>query len=389
MVTLLLSCAQHYMYTLHENKIFKKVLKLEQRVAEADEAMAALRQAPSDEGRQQAAKAALVAVQTLRFGDSGDGSKLDDRIHECAVELTRLAARAHWAAQHTPDGSELWDHGVELAARGASAERQQGGGLLLEWQGWFEPERGGSQLTARDSILDAVGLRIWEIALRQEKNCVTAMPPPPALLKWLVAQPLAATPPSLLGITFDEHYQEDETETPLIVGTYAQLQAAVGEREAAQGPAWEDLSKGSRVAARLLRFGQRSWNAFPRRVLEPWNALSEEECAAALTLGYSPASWDAALAPAPPQPPPLDVSAAAKRCADAYVRHAEACEQKVRDVRGHPIPNREEEPNNASQDRELRELTDVVATRDAEVPWKEIPRERAWTWYAIADVSPH
>ena len=88
-------------------------------------------------------------------------------------------------------------------------------------------------------------------------------------------------------------------------------------------------------AARLLGFGQRSWNAFPRCVHEPWDALVEEERAAALTLGYSHTTWDATRAPSPLPPQPLGVSADAERCANAYVLDAEASEQKVRDARGH------------------------------------------------------
>ena len=50
------------------------------------------------------------------------------------------------------------------------------------------------------------------------------------------------------------------------------------------------------------------------------------------------------------------------------------------------LPNREEEPNNKSQDRDLRKLAEWIPPQLSEgTPWRECVRSRAWLWYSLED----
>ena len=114
-----------------------------------------------------------------------------------------------------------------------------------------------------------------------------------------------------------------------------------------------------------------------------WDELIDDEVSAAETLGFTAASWNALL---PAAPAAFEVSDAARHFAEQHVARAEAMEQKVREVRAHPLPNREEEPNNKSQDRDLRKLAEWIPPQLSEgTPWRECVRSRAWLWYSLED----
>ena len=62
---------------------------------------------------------------------------------------------------------------------------------------------------------------------------------------------------------------------------------------------------------------------------------------------------------------------------------AELHERRVQEVRQHPVPNRAEEPNNRSNDREMRAWKEVRSVNGA---LQMLRRERAWSWYEVQDV---
>merc|ERR1712224_594861 len=147
--------------------------------------------------------------------------------------------------------------------------------------------------------------------------------------------------------------------------------------------AWDELSDEERAAVRLLGFGRHAWSAKPRKVSVAWDELISDEVSAAETLGFTPVTWDAQL---PAAPAAFEVSGAARQFAEQHVARAEVMEQKVRDVRAHPLPNREKEPNNKSQDRDLRRLVEWIPPQQSEgAPWRECVRSKAWLWYSLED----
>ena len=251
--------------------------------------------------------------------------------------------------------------GVERAGANAVVERAEAGGLMGNWTAFFEPEKGGLDL--RKGVLAQAGMLTAEICLRQEQSRCFSMPPPPALLRWLLEQPRArvASEACLGSVDFEDAEGEDEE----MLG------------------AWDELSDEERAAVRLLGFTRRAWSAQPRKVSVAWDELIDDEVSAAETLGFTAASWNALL---PAAPAAFEVSDAARHFAEQHVARAEAMEQKVREVRAHPLPNREEEPNNKSQDRDLRKLAEWIPPQQSEgTPWRECVRSRAWLWYSLED----
>ena len=78
------------------------------------------------------------------------------------------------------------------------------------------------------------------------------------------------------------------------------------------------------------------------------------------------------------------ISAEGQAFTEQLLARAELFERRVRQVRQHPVPNREEEPNNRSNDRQMREWKEVRA--DSHGVLQMLPRERAWSWYHVQEV---
>ena len=409
--------AQDYLFNkMRVDTRYAEMLKLAQLVEAADSAMHQLRAAPTEVERRAAATLALNELQQVGFAD-GVEQQVRREVGECDSELTVLAASAHWASQHVPDGSMLWDEGFSGAAANASRERTEASGLALDWQPFFEPEAADVGAAGPDSALARAGLRAHELCLDQEKTIVFAMPPAPALVRWLFEQPVADA--LATGVRFDDDASDDgasdvaeddpnedscgwtEEEAsdwieqlqthgslPLEAiaagfraAPYAELKRWVEERESVQGPAWSDLTTEQRKAARILMFGRQSWDAFPRCVRVPWDLLIEEEATAAVALGFTQQAWDAQLLSASE---PVAVSAAGRTFVEQLLARAEVQEKRVQEVRAHPVPNREEEPNNRSNDRQMCAWSEVRADSDGKLKW--LPRERAWSWYHVQEV---
>ena len=415
----MLRCAQDYVYNQMRNDLrYAGMLELAELVAAADSAMRQLRTAPSDEERRAAATLALNELQDVGFAD-GVEQQVRREVGQCDSELTVLTASAHWALLHAPDGSALWDEGCDAAAANASSERDEASGLALDWQPFFEPAAAGVGAAGPDSVLARAGLRAHELCLDQEKTIVFSMPPASALVRWLVTQPVAESVAT--GVRFNDDDASDDAASDVAdddpeedgcrwteeeasdwieqlqthgslpleaiaagfrAAPYAEVRRREEERQAVQGPAWCALTTEQRTAARILGLTRRSWDAFPRRVRVPWDLFVEEEATAAATLGFTQEAWDAQLLPAAE---PVIISAEGQAFTEQLLARAELFERRVRQVRpARPVPNREEEPNNRSNDRQMREWKEVRA--DSHGVLQMLPRERAWSWYHVQEV---
>ena len=135
----------------------------------------------------------------------------------------------------------------------------------------------------------------------QEQSRCFSMPPPPALLRWLLEQPRArvASEACLGSVDFEDAEGEDEE----MLG------------------AWDELSDEERAVVRLLGFTRRAWSAQPRKVSVAWDELIDDEVSAAETLGFTAASWNPLL---PAAPAAFEVSDTARNFAEQHVARAEA-----------------------------------------------------------------
>ena len=82
-----------------------------------------------------------------------------------------------------PATFELWEQGVELAGNNAVTERREAGGLLCNWEDFFDPSAAGI-----DGPLTGTQFGLYEAALDQEKLSAISMPCPPSLIRWLLDQ---------------------------------------------------------------------------------------------------------------------------------------------------------------------------------------------------------
>jgi hypothetical protein len=270
-------------------------------------------------------------------------------VGECARELTQLAAEAHWAAQHAPDGSQLWWRGLRLAGEHALAERRQAGGYAFcDWAPCCDAS---STAWRALPMAQQLAKHKLEYVLDQESMRLLRMPPPPRLLRWVrtsLTQPPQTTTPC--SPEADIAFDSDEDEFSLASETGGSGTWVSG--------AWDELCASSREAARLLRFDRVRWEQSPRRVFTPWAALSGDEHAAAALLGVSESEWEALLVRAVPRAA-IVASALTQQWMGGYIAEAERLEECARDVRAHPFPNRVAEPNVRSDDRKLRRHYEV------------------------------
>ena len=352
---------------------YRAELEMHMLLAEAADAVRRLRERGYVLHSYEATEAAalLCDVQALAFPALAVG--------ECAKELTRFAAQARWAADHAPDGSRLWWEGQWLASEHAVAEwRTAGGYAICDWG----PCHDGLAWRTLPMAQKLQRPRQLEYVLDQESMRLLRMAPPPALLRWLresMAVPLPAIREAPPAPELDGPEDEEATKEPLGDATWA-------------SGAWDALPSGSREAALLLGFNRVRWDASPRRVFASWEELSADEHTAAVRLGVAPAEWDALLAPLPTRTVPL-ISGTTQGWVDGYIVEAEHLEQRARDVRAHPFPNRVREPNVRTDDAMLRRHREVrvaeAGSSDASPGLRLFPRRvRAWAYYELAEAPP-
>jgi hypothetical protein len=345
------------------------MLALNTMVAAADEAVHHLRAAPANEAQRAVAMEMLKELQRLAWGvatyEEGRAITVRDQVYECDIALTRFAACAHWAIEHQPDGSALWDEGVARAGSNAVAERKEAGNLALSWQALYQPER---------LCVGTPGIRTFEMALDQEKLATFSMAPPPSLLQWLRDQPAAVTP-VVRTSPLDGRYVGDGGESDAESEVDEDDEQQPISPDAAQ---WHSLDAQNRAAARLLGFTRRTWDASPRHVCVPWSELIADELSAAQSLEFSPATWDAQLQVTAD----AEVSICDDGCAffGELLGRANAMEATLQEVRAHPKPSGEAEPNNASQDRGMCAWQEVEDSGD-KLAYRR--RSRAWLWYQV------
>ena len=378
--------AQNYLFNqMLRDRRYANMLELATLVESADKAVHELRGAPSNSERCEGAKERLKALQRLAWSEGVHEAQVRREVCECDITLMRFAAYAHWAAEHAPDGSVLWDEGVALAGKNTKAERNEAGNLALSWQALYAPQM---------ICVDTPGIRSFELALDQEKVGTFSMAPPPALLHWLCDQP-AATATVVRATAADGRYvgdgsvsdaesdageddeaEDDETvEGSVRVAAFADLQQQV---EASHGPAWCVLSEQQRAAARLLGFKRRTWDACPRHVHVAWADLIDDEVTAAIALDFMQATWDGQLQATVGVE--LSISTEGRQFADQLLNRAKANEATLRQVRAHPQPSGPREPNNVSQDREMQAWHEV---RECNGALCRLPRACAWSWYRV------
>ena len=323
-------------------------------------------------------------------------------VGECDADLTVLAASAHWASRHAPNGSLLWDEGCDAAAANASHERDEVSGLALDWQPFFEPEAGGVGAAGPDSALARAGLRTYELCLDQEKTIVFSMPPAPALVRWLVAQPVADAAatnddacdddgasdvaeddPDENSSGWTEKEASDWIEHLQTHGSLPLEAIAVGFRATpfAELKRWVEEREGAtsqRSSARQRRSSALGGaRGTPSHVQCLYRGTSLWRRRPRVALGLTQETWDAQLLPANE---PVAVSAEGRAFVEQLLARAEGQENRVQD----PVPNREEEPNNRNNDWQMRAWSEVRTSSDGELKW--LSRERAWSWYHVQEV---
>ena len=294
---------------------------------------------------QQAVKAVAIEESVRWAVEQRERPKLPWDVHKYPSHFQVLTslARAHYAAQHPPDGSTDWDAAVEQATSKAKAESEAMRFALLDWDILFDPDYvepwpfdpygfyqlgpnhdyHGDQMTDVDGIIGAPFEHRWARA---------PVPLPSVLLSWLQQelQQQLETWPTLRSAPRQGEAAEGEAEAQYQEHTYEDAFEFEGfglddfwGLDAEQGPSsgsdteeeasdlewsmaeeplppppstveteWWELSRAQKAHARLLGFRSHNWHRKQVVITCVWAELCNEEQAAACRLGFDKAQWD-------------------------------------------------------------------------------------------------
>ena len=265
-----------------------------------------------------------------------------DSGHPSHYHIPHSLARAHYAAQHPPDGSKAWDAAIEHAASQAEDELEAVRSALLDWDRLFDPDYvepwpfdpyGHYQLGPKH---DYYGKPEVDGVALEHRWARAPVPLPSVLLCWLrqellqqlwrwpTLQPAAASYANCHRERThgDPGLDDDEQEAFYAAGTHGDLGLDDDEQEAfyAAGAAeeatcegdlewamaeetlppppstvltvWWQLSRAEKATARLLGFRFHNWHQKQIVIDCMWAELCDEEQTAARRLGFDEAQWD-------------------------------------------------------------------------------------------------